>query len=109
MVNLDLLLQKVIDLAASDLHLSVGVPPLVRVDGVLAALQNQPPLSKEDVEALVLGLLSGEQKALYNLNKEVDLSLAFGQKARFRANVFTEQGRPAAALRLIPWKVPTLE
>lgn len=106
---LDSLLQKVVDLKASDLHLTVGVPPLVRIDSLLSALPNFAPLTKEDVSTSMLSLMSPEQKGIFELNKEIDFSYSLPNKARFRVNAFTQQGLPAVALRYIPATIATIE
>jgi len=103
------LLQIVVDRNASDLHLTVGLPPIIRVDGVLSRLPSQANLVKSDIEEMILALVNPEQKPIFELNKEVDLSFSFGEKARFRVNAFTERGSPAIAVRLIPMRIPTIE
>jgi len=103
------LLQIVVDRNASDLHLTVGLPPIIRVDGVLSRLPSQANLVKSDIEEMILALVNPEQKQIFELNKEVDLSFSFGEKARFRVNAFTERGSPAIAVRLIPMRIPTIE
>lgn len=106
---LDSLLQKVVDLKASDLHLTVGSPPLVRVDSNLVSLTNLPVLSKEDVANVVTAAMSQGQKSIYELNKEIDFSYGLPSHERFRINAFTQQGLPAVAIRYIPAVIPTIE
>lgn len=86
---------------ASDLHLMVGIQPTVRVDGNLFALRSQPALTTTDAESLIFSLLTPEQKELFLANKELDFSYET-DFARFRVNVYFQQGAMAAALRLIP-------
>ena len=94
---------------ASDLHLMVGALPVVRIDGDLRPVSGEDILTSERVEALIFDMTSPEQKDLLLTNKEVDFSFALGQVARFRVNAFYEKGYLAAALRLIPMKIRTVE
>lgn len=94
---------------ASDLHLMVGALPVVRVDGELRPISGEEVLTPERVEALTFEITSPEQKDLLLTNKEVDFSFALGEVARFRVNAFYEKGYIAAALRLIPMKIRTIE
>lgn len=94
---------------ASDLHLIAGSPPLIRVDGELRMAGAFPPLQSEDVQALVFGLLSDQQKELLIANKEIDFSYQFGQEGRFRINAYFQKGTMAAAFRLIPARIKTIE
>jgi twitching motility protein PilT len=109
MPKIEIMLEAVIKLDASDLHLQVGVPPMLRVDGALRAMVDAPPLDSESIEKLVFSLLDEEQKNVLLKDKEVDFSFAFGDIGRFRVNAFHERGNIAAALRLIPTKIRTLE
>lgn len=108
-MNIRELLQNVIDDQGSDLHLTVGAPPVVRIDGKLKPIEGLDPLTPADVENLVFSILSAEQKEMLMMNKELDFSFAYGDVARFRVNSFHQRGYLAAALRLIPFKIPTLE
>lgn len=94
---------------ASDLHLAVGRHPTLRIDGVLIPLQKEPILIPEMAENLIFNLLTLEQKEKFLREKEIDLSYGFEDKARFRINVFYQRGYLAAALRLIPAQIRTIE
>jgi len=94
---------------ASDLHLAVGRRPTLRIDGVLMPLHQEPVLTPEIAEGLVLALLTPEQKEMFRRDKQLDLSFAYEDKARFRVNVFMQRGYMAAAMRLINAKVRTIE
>lgn len=107
--RIEILLQEVINQRASDLHLQVGVPPMLRIDGRLMPVTNQAPLSVESAERLVFSILSNEQKEILNKDKEFDFSFSFGDLGRFRVNAFHERDNVAAAFRLIPNNIPTLE
>ncbi len=94
---------------ASDLHLAVGRHPTLRIDGVLIPLQKEPILTPEMGENLILNLFTPEQKEQFLREKEIDLSYSFEDKARFRINIFYQRGYLAAALRLIPAQIRTVE
>lgn len=94
---------------ASDLHIAVGRRPTIRVDSVLIPLAKEPILTKEDAEGLVLNLLSEEQKKVFFEKKQLDFSYNYEDKARFRVNVYLQRGFMAAALRLIPSRIRTVE
>jgi len=94
---------------ASDLHLAVGRHPTLRIDGALIPLQKEQILTPEATEALVMNLLSPLQKEFFLKEKEFDFSYALEDKVRFRVNVFNQRGYMAAALRLIPAQIKTIE
>lgn len=102
------LLEEVIKRKASDLHLQVGLPPMLRVDGKLIPNGTQI-LTEEAVEQLVFAILDEEQKDILLKDKEFDFSFAFGDFGRFRVNAFHERGNLAAALRLIPNEILSVE
>lgn len=106
-VRIETLLEEVIKKKASDLHLQVGLPPMLRVDGALIAVVGAPVLNEEMVESLVFAILDDEQKQILLKDKEFDFSFAFGDLGRFRVNAFHERGNLAAALRLIPNEILT--
>src|ERR1700683_284694 len=108
-LKIELMLEQVIRVDASDLHLQVGLPPMLRVDGSLRPLDDAPSLEPADVERLVFSILDDDQKEILIKDKEVDFSFAFGNYGRFRVNAFHERGNLAAALRLIPAKIRSLE
>jgi len=108
-LKIELLLEEVIKKKASDLHLQVDLPPILRVDGKLAAITGTPKLTEENVEALVFAILDEEQKQILLKDKEFDFSFAFGDLGRFRVNAFHEKGNLAAALRLIPNEILSIE
>ena len=103
------LLEEVIRRQASDLHITVGAMPMLRVDGALVAVENSNPLSAEEVEALCFSLTSDEQKDILLSNKEIDFSFALGEVARFRVNLYHQKGYLGAVLRLIPATILSLE
>lgn len=99
---------------ASDLHLLVGIPPALRIDGMLRYLSNYDPLSTTQISEMVFTLLSPEQKALYLKNKELDFSFGFGggtfgNLGRFRTNVYYQRGYVSAAFRFLRPNIRTVE
>ncbi len=107
--RVELLLEEVIKQKASDLHLQVGLPPMLRVDGSLKAVSGTDNLTEEQVESLIFAILDEDQKQILIKDKEFDFSFAFGDLGRFRVNAFHERGNLAAALRLIPNEIKTIE
>lgn len=107
--RIEVLLEEVIKRKASDLHIQVGLPPMLRVDGSLVAVTGADVLNEEGVESLVFAILDEEQKQILLKDKEFDFSFAFGDLGRFRVNAFHERGNLAAALRLIPNEILTTE
>jgi len=108
MANLYQLLQTMIEKGASDLHITTGTPPQIRVDGELVPL-NMPPLTPPDTKQLVYSVLTDAQKHKFEEENELDFSFGLKGLSRFRANVFMQRGAVAAALRTIPFKIMTFE
>lgn len=108
-VKIEALLEECINHNASDLHLQVGLPPILRVDGILRPLTTYPILSDEMTQQLVYSTLDANQKVILTKDKEFDYSFAFGDLGRFRVNAFYERGSLAAAFRLIPNKIPSID
>jgi twitching motility protein PilT len=106
MVTLYDLLKIMIDRNASDLHVSTGTPPRVRVDGQLIPL-NGEPLNPADTKALCYSILTDTQKHKFEENNELDLSFGMKGLSRFRANIFMQRGAVAGAFRMIPYKIRT--
>ena len=107
-LRIEVLLEEVVKRRASDLHLQVGLPPMVRVDGSLAPIVGFTPLDEQQVEMLVFSILAEDQRQILMKDKEFDFSFAFGSLGRFRVNAFHERGNLAAALRLIPTEIKTV-
>ena len=93
---------------ASDLHLSAGLPPMIRVDGDIRRI-NVPPLDHKEVHALIYDIMNDKQRRDYEEFFETDFSFELPSVARFRVNVFIQDRGAAAVLRTIPSKVLTLE
>ncbi|PID30724.1 type IV pili twitching motility protein PilT [Candidatus Saccharibacteria bacterium] len=101
-LRIEILLEEVVKKKASDLHLQVGLSPMLRVDGALVPVSGADILTEETVETLIFAILDEDQKQILLKDKEFDFSFAFGDLGRFRVNAFHERGNLAAALRLIP-------
>lgn len=108
-IRVETLLEEVVKKKASDLHLQVGVQPILRVDGVLVPIPRTDVLTEESIEQLIFAILDDDQKQILLKDKEFDFSFAFGDLGRFRVNAFHERGNMAAALRLIPNEILTVE
>ncbi len=93
---------------ASDLHLSAGLPPMIRVHGDIRRI-NLPPMEHDDVHSMVYDIMSDAQRKNYEENLECDFSFAVPNLARFRVNAFVQQRGAAAVLRTIPTKIMSLE
>ena len=107
--RIEILLDEVVKKKASDLHLQVGLPPILRVDGSLTPVTGSDILDEEGVETLIFAILDEDQKQILLKDKEFDFSFAYGDLGRFRVNAFHERGNMAAALRLIPNEILTIE
>ena len=93
---------------ASDLHLSCGLAPMLRIDGEMVRV-NSPPLAAEQLECLLESLMNEAQRRHYSQHKEVDFSCSLADRARFRANVFQTRRGVAAAFRHIPGHIRSLQ
>ncbi len=108
-MNIHDIMQMLSDKHGSDIHIKVGMPPHLRVDGQLLPIEGTPKLSSEQAEALIIPLLSAEQKEFLAKEKELDFGYQFREVGRFRINVYHQQGTIAAAFRLIPTEIKTLD
>ncbi len=108
MPTMEELLREAVEKNASDLHLSAGQPPRLRVDGDLAPM-GHPVQMSDDVMACVETVLSPAQKARFEAEHELDLACALDGIGRFRVNVFMQNRGPGAVLRRIPTVIPTME
>jgi twitching motility protein PilT len=108
MSRLHELLRHIVEVDASDLHLKVGNPPLIRLRGDLQRL-DQPKFTREELENTLLSILTEERIQRLNEYKELDLSYAIEGLARFRVNMYWQRGNIGAVFRLIPFKIRTIE
>lgn len=93
----------------SDIHLLAGIPPVLRVDGILKPVPDVEIVNDEEMDTLLDPLMTKEQKEIFLRNREWDFGYQYGDKGRFRINVYYSQGQKAAAMRLIPARVKTIE
>jgi twitching motility protein PilT len=107
-VNLHQLLRAMIEKGASDLHITTGSPPLLRIDGAIVPLK-LPPLSPVETKQLCYSVLTEEQKITFEKSKELDLSFGVKNLSRFRANIFMQRGAVSGAFRSIPFKILTFD
>ena len=108
MVSLRELLEHMVRMGASDLHLTAGSPPVVRVDG---KLQRMPydMLSGEETKKIAYSMLNEKQKLKFEQNWELDFSFGIESMSRFRANIFMQRGNAAVALRQIPYEIRSFD
>ena len=97
------------DRGASDLLITAGSRPLIRVDGELVQLDGVDALDGEKIAALLVYMLPDEALAEFRKHNEVDFSFSWGDVTRFRGNAFTQRGTPSIALRVIPFYIPSFE
>ncbi len=102
------LLKIAVELGSSDLHVAVGRPPVVRIDGILKNLDH-PVLGAADTRRLIYAILTDIQKQRFEENKELDFSLSITNVSRFRVNAHFQRGSVACAFRAIPNRIPTFE
>ncbi|MFN2469349.1 MAG: type IV pilus twitching motility protein PilT [Gaiellaceae bacterium] len=108
-ISIDELLAEVVARHASDLHLTVGSPPIVRVRGQLEQLENFPKLNAAMTRLILYSIMSTEQQKQLEVKRQIDMSHAVPGLARFRVNVYFQRRSLGAAFRLIPDRVKTLE
>lgn len=107
-LSLHMLLKTMIEKGASDLHITSGTAPQLRIDGNLVPLRTRP-LSPVDTKQLCYSVLTDSQKHRFEEESELDLSFGVKNLARFRANVFLQRGATAAVFRQIPYEIKTME
>lgn len=107
-LRIEILLEEVVRRRASDLHLQVSLPPMLRIDGSLVPVAGYNPLDEASVETLLFAILDQDQRQILDKDKEFDFSFAFGTLGRFRVNAYHERGNLAAALRLIPNEIKSI-
>ncbi|PIR88004.1 MAG: type IV pili twitching motility protein PilT [Candidatus Harrisonbacteria bacterium CG10_big_fil_rev_8_21_14_0_10_45_28] len=108
--KLEKLLATTASQGASDLHISVGKKPTIRLDANLIAIEQEEIIDPESAEGLVMAILDTEERqAKFRKEKETDFSFSYKENTRFRANAYYQKGNPAAALRLIPAEIRTIE
>lgn len=107
-MNIQQLLELTIQRSASDLHLSVGFPPMIRVHSVLFPVPGTEVITLSQMEDFITPVVSVSQRKIFESNFELDFSIQLSDQARFRVNLYKQKGTPAAAFRLIPFKIRSL-
>src|SRR3954453_14698335 len=107
--SIDDLLAVMVEHDASDLHLTAGFPPVIRVKGRLVRLWDHEKLRPEEIRTLLARILSTEQQKVLETRRQIDFSHSIPGLARFRVNTYFQRGAVGAAFRLIPDKIKTLE
>lgn len=107
--HIDDLLRLMLERGGSDLHITVGSPPGIRLRGELVPVENMKPLSPRDTMEMILSLLSEEQRRRFETELELDFAYSIPGVSRFRANVMQQRNSMGAVFRVIPIKIPTME
>ncbi|MBR3332384.1 type IV pilus twitching motility protein PilT [Candidatus Saccharibacteria bacterium] len=107
-LKIEFLLEECIRRNASDLHIQYGLPPILRIDGALTPVPSTPVLNEAMLKNLIFSTLDEDQQQIFLKDKEFDYSFSFGDIARFRVNAFHERGKMAAAFRLIPNQIRSI-
>ena len=108
-MDLQMILKAASEKKVSDLHITEGSVPIVRIDGRLIPLSDFPKLEKEDCKRLVYGILNDKQKATFERDLELDFSLEIPGLNRFRVNVHMQRGSVEAAFRLVSLRIKSIE
>lgn len=108
-MQIDDLLKKMVESKASDLHLKVPMPPILRVDGMLLPQEDLPKLTAKDIDSVFEQIAGEERRATFNKKHELDFSYSVSGLARFRVNVMQQRGTKSIAIRYIPYEVPTID
>jgi len=108
MLEMKQLLKMIVDRGASDLHLTVGIPPQLRIGGQLIYTDLEP-LNPDEIQTLAYSLLTTDQISWFELKKELDFSCGIPEVSRFRVNLYYQRGSIALAARVIPFIIPTID
>src|SRR5512133_1138649 len=108
-MELNEILQIALKAAASDIHLKAGLPPMFRVDGSLVPLKDARRLAPEEIGRMAMGIMNDFQREKYKQTNEVDLAYGVPGLGRFRVNVFQQRGTLGVVLRVIPFKIMSIE
>jgi twitching motility protein PilT len=108
-MEIDVLFKRAVDRGASDLHLRVGLPPILRIDGRLKRQEDFPVLTNDDAMQILEQIMSQEQRIRLFADKELDFACALGSQARFRVNVMWQRRVLSIACRVLPFEVPSID
>src|SRR5204863_1957809 len=103
------LLELVLERGASDLHLTSGSPPVIRLHGDLVPLSNYPELSPQGLRSMIYAILPQRRREELEQELELDMSYSLPGKARFRVNVYWQRDSMGAAFRIIPYEIKTAD
>jgi twitching motility protein PilT len=109
MQKIDEYLLEAIDLKSSDMHITVGVPPIVRINGQIRPLEGHAALTPDDTRELALSMLTDSQRDVLDKNGQVDFSYVIPKTGRFRVNVYRQRRSYCAAIRLLVQEMPTID
>jgi twitching motility protein PilT len=102
-------LTHMVEVRASDVHLSPGFPPAIRVRGRISPIEDQPPLQPQETREIVYSILNDSQRKRFENDQQLDFAYSIPGVARFRVNCFFQRGSISAAFRLIPYEIQSLE
>ncbi len=108
-MQIDELLKLMVNKGASDLHLTVPSPPVLRIDGVLTPQEDLPPMTAKDVELALEQVSTQEQRSVFDREWELDCAYTVPGLARFRVNVLQQRGTMSLAFRLVPFQIPSID
>ncbi len=108
-VDLDELLEHLLEVGGSDLHLTAGTKPAVRKNGKMIIVDDQPTLTTSKLRDVIYSMLTERQRKTFEENLELDLAYTLPGRARFRMNIFQQRESLGAVLRVIPWEIKSLE
>jgi twitching motility protein PilT len=109
MMDIDPILKSAVDMSASDVHIKIGLPPIVRRFGALIPMRDHQKLTNEDIYNMVYGLLNEYQQAKFETTNEIDFAYSLSSVARFRVNCFKQRGSYGMVFRIVPTDPPTLD
>ncbi len=108
-IDINEMLEEVLVRGASDLHITVGAPPVMRINGVLQRIEEYPRLTGNDTRDMIYSILTARQREQLEANLEYDLSYSVPGSARFRVNAYFQRNSLGAAFRIIPYRIKTVE
>jgi twitching motility protein PilT len=108
-MDLDDILRKAIESGASDVHLKVPLPPVTRINGVLAPMRGEERLSPDEIRRVALSVMNERQREIFTKTKELDMAYSVSKLARFRVNVFSQRDSIAMVFRTIPSEPPMIK
>ena len=108
-MDLESALRRMIEMGASDLHVTTGAPPTVRLDGQLMPLEGFTTLSADEIQRTIYSILTQRQREQFEAELELDFAFAVRGVARFRVNLYQQRNSLGAAFRVIPYEIKPLE